>query len=118
VITVPKLGTEEEMKQQAIEQIRARVQYQKELIKAQSHGHDDVSETWRWINIFFWVALPLCAMSSLYSYLFEEHPHRFEGELPEYMKVRTKEFPWECGDCDLFDRPCWKKCREEKNQAK
>jgi hypothetical protein len=118
VITVPKLGTEEEMKQQAIEQIRARVKYQKELIKAQTHGHDDVSETWRWINIFFWVGLPICVLSALYSYFFDEHPHRFDGELPEYMKVRTKEFPWECGDCDLFDRPCWKKCREEKNQAK
>lgn len=114
VQTVPRLGTEAEMQQQAIEQIRARVAYQKELLKSKEHSHEDVAEMWRWVNITFWVALPICGLSALYSLFFDEHPHRFEGELPEYMSVRSKEFPWECEDCDLFDLKCWKKCRAEK----
>ena len=110
---VPALGTEEEMKAQAIEQIRARVRYQKELLAAKHH-HNDQEEMWRWLNITFFVGLPVCVLSLLYSYFFDEHPHRYEGPLPEYMAIRSKEFPWECGDCDLFDLKCWKKCRAEK----
>jgi cytochrome c oxidase subunit 6a len=113
-ITVPALGSDEEMKKQAVEQIRARVEYQKELMAAQDHHHEDVGEMWRWLNLTFWVGLPVCLLSATYSLLFDEHPHRVEGELPEYMKIRNKEFPWECGDCDIFDLQCWKKCRAEK----
>ena len=102
------------MQAQTIEQIRARVEYQKKLIAAQDHGHDDNEEMWRWVNITFWVALPVCFISGLFTLLFDEHGHRIEGELPEYMKIRNKEYPWECGDCNLFDGPCWKKCRAEK----
>jgi hypothetical protein len=114
---VPALGSESEMKAQAIEQIRARVNYQKELLAAQTHGHDDVDEMWRWLNITFWVALPVCALSCFYSAFFDEHPHRFDGPLPEYMGIRNKEFPWQCGECDLFDYKCWNKCKAEKKSA-
>lgn len=114
-IVVPKLGTDSEMQAQAIEQLRARVKYQKELIAAQEHGHDDLDEMWRWINLTFYVGIPVVIVSSLYSLIFDEHAHRIEGELPEYMKVRSKEFPWECSDCDIFDGACWKKCRAEKS---
>ena len=64
----------------------------------------------------FLLALKVCLTSgaSGLTLIFDEHGHRFEGELPEYMHVRTKEFPWECGDCDLFDLKCWKQCRAEK----
>lgn len=117
VVLVPKLGTDAEMQAEAIEQIRSRVKYQKELLSAQGHGHDDVEEMWRWLNITFWVALPVCAVSLLYTIFFDEHKHRIEENVPEYMKIRTKEFPWECGDCDLFDMKCWKKCRAEKEAA-
>jgi hypothetical protein len=110
---VPALGTEEEMKAQAIEQIRARVRYQKEVLAAK-HAHNDEEEMWRWLNITFYVALPICALSCFYSFFFDEHPHRHEDPLPEYMVIRSKEFPWECGECDLFDLKCWKKCRAEK----
>ena len=113
--TVPALGTEEEMKAQAVEQIRARVKYQKELLAAQTHGHDDVDEMWKWLNYAFFVGLPICFLSATYSFFFDVHPHRFEGALPEYMSIRSKEFPWECGECDLFDLKCWKKCRAEKS---
>jgi cytochrome c oxidase subunit 6a len=112
---VPQLGSEADMQKQAIEQIRARVQYQKELMAAkEAHAHDDISEMWRWVNITFLVAIPICVVSTLYSAIFDEHPHRAEGELPEYMVIRNKEFPWQCGECDLFDMKCWKKCKANK----
>lgn len=110
---VPAFGSEEAMKAQAIEQIRARVRYQKELL-ASKHHHNDQEEMWRWLNVTFFVGLPVCLLSCLYTYFFDEHPHRLEDPLPEYMAIRSKEFPWECGECDLFDLKCWKKCRAEK----
>ena len=114
---VPALGTEEEMKKQAVEQIRARVKYQKELLAAK-HPHDDYEEMWRWVNITIYIGVPVVVLSALYTYFFDEHSHRYEGPLPEYMAIRSKEYPWECGDCDLFDLECWKKCRAEKAQSK
>lgn len=113
--TFPKLGTEAEMIAEATQQIRARVKYQKELVKL--HAHDpaeEVAEMFRWVNITFMVGLPICALSLLYSFIMDEHEHRVEGAMPEYMTVRSKEFPWECGECDLFDIPCWDKCRAAK----
>jgi len=113
--TVPKYGSEAEMTAEAVQQIRARVQYQKELMKVKHHPvEEEVAEMWRWVNITFFVGIPICVASFLYSAIFDEHPHRFEGELPEYMHVRSKEFPWECSDCDFFDLKCWKKCRAAK----
>jgi cytochrome c oxidase subunit 6a len=117
--TFPRLGTEAEMQAEAIQQIRARVQYQKELLKVHAHNPaEEVAEMWRWVNITFWVGLPVCALSVVYSYVMDEHPHRHEGALPEYMVVRKKEFPWECDECDLFDGKCWAKCRAAKAEAK
>jgi cytochrome c oxidase subunit 6a len=115
VQVVPRLGTPAEMQAEAIQQIRARVQYQKELIKSKGHGHEEeVNEMWRWVNISFWVGLPICALSLVYSFIFDEHHHRLEEHVPEFMGIRNKEFPWECGECDLFDLKCWKKCRAAK----
>lgn len=112
-VLIPKFGPESEMQKEAIEQIRARVKYQKELM-ASKHGHGTEEEMWRWVNITFMVAVPICIVSLLYSYFCDDHVHRIDGEMPEYMTVRSKEFPWECGECDLFDLECWKKCRAAK----
>lgn len=115
--TVPKLGTEAEMQAEALQQIRARVAYQKELMKGKHGIEEDVHEMTRWIQLTFFVAIPISALSYIYSFVIDnEHPHRIEGELPEYMSIRSKEFPWaECDDCDLLDMECWKKCKAEKN---
>jgi hypothetical protein len=117
-ILVPRMGTPEEMQAQAIEQIRARVQIQTKIVQGQVHHsvEEEMAESRRWANITFMVALPICVLSAAYSYFFDGHVHRFEGELPEFMKVRTKEFPWECSDCDLFDGKCWEKCRANKEK--
>jgi hypothetical protein len=113
--TVPKIGTPSAMQAEAIEQIRARVAYQKELMAGSAHGvEEELHHMWQWINISFMVGIPICLLSVGYSYFFDEHHHRNEGPLPEYMNVRNKEFPWDCDQCDLFDTTCWKKCKAEK----
>ena len=107
-------GTDAQINAEALDQIRSRVARQKEIM---SHHHgieEEVGEMWQWVRITWYVAVPVMALSLAYSAIFDEHHHRIEGELPEYMKIRSKEFPWECSDCDLFDGKCWKECREEK----
>ena len=119
--TVPRLGTEEQMKAEALEQIKARLAYQKELMKikgdSKAHTEEEVAEMYKWVKVTFMVGLPICLASVVFSFVMEEHAHKPEGELPEFIKHRAKEYPWECGDCDLFDQACWKKCRAEKAAA-
>jgi cytochrome c oxidase subunit 6a len=115
--TVPRLGTEEQMKAEALEQIKARLAYQKELMKTKDPKHqldEEIHEMYKWVKLSFMVGLPICLVSLIFSFTMEEHHHRAEGALPEYLAIRKKEFPWECGDCALFDLDCWKKCRAEK----
>jgi cytochrome c oxidase subunit 6a len=115
--TVPRLGTEEQMKAEALEQIKARVAYQKELMRGKDPKHqveEEIHEMYKWVKVTFMFGLPICVASLIFSFATEEHAHRPEGALPEYLAIRKKEFPWECGDCALFDLDCWKKCRAEK----
>lgn len=116
VTTVPKLGTEAEMQAEAIAQIRARLAYQKEIMAANPHkSHsEEWAELWNWIKISIFICGPVVVLAITKDLLFEVHHHRPHGPLPEYMGTRSKEFPWECGQCDLFDLDCWKKCRAEK----
>ena len=107
------MGTEAEMQNEAIAQIRARIAYQKELLE--TSGHKSVSEEWgelwTWIKISVFICGPVCLGALIKDAIVVEHDHRPEGPLPEYMTIRNKEFPWECGQCDLLDLQCWKKCR-------
>jgi hypothetical protein len=113
VTLVPKAGSKEAMQAEAIEQLRARVKYQKELTAVKAHPYEaELSEMWRWMHASLMIGVPVCLLSGLYSFTMDEHPHRVE-HVPEYLHVRSKEYPWECSDCDLFDRKCWKKCKEE-----
>lgn len=115
--TVPKIGTEAEMQEQAIEQIRARIAYQKEIMSAKPHKpfDEEWEELWTWIKISIFVCGPVVVFGIFKDFAIEEHHHRPDGPLPEYMGIRSKEFPWECGECDLFDLSCWKKCRAAKS---
>ncbi|CAB9498106.1 expressed unknown protein [Seminavis robusta] len=115
--TVPRMGTEEQMKAEALEQIKARVAYQKELMKTKDPKHqldEEIHEMYKWVKVSFMVGAPICLASFIFSFAMEAHHTRPDGELPEYMAVRHKEFPWECSDCALFDLGCWKQCRAEK----
>jgi cytochrome c oxidase subunit 6a len=115
--TVPRFGSEEAMKKDAIEQLRARLAYQKEIESAKHSGHshaDEVNEMWKWIRISFMIAFPICCVSVVKDLVLGEHHHHDDGPLPDYMKIRNKAFPWECGDCSLFDQKCWNACKAEK----
>ena len=116
VRTVPRLGSKEEMEAEAVAQIRARLAYQKELEAANPHKsfQEEWHEMWTWVKISVYVCVPLCVTMIVKDLVMIEHEHRPEGELPEYMGIRHKEFPWECDQCDLFDISCWKKCRAAK----
>eukprot|EP00521_Asterionellopsis_glacialis_P017046 CAMPEP_0195291332 /NCGR_PEP_ID=MMETSP0707-20130614/7704_1 /TAXON_ID=33640 /ORGANISM="Asterionellopsis glacialis, Strain CCMP134" /LENGTH=138 /DNA_ID=CAMNT_0040351637 /DNA_START=40 /DNA_END=456 /DNA_ORIENTATION=+ len=111
--TVPRFGTEEQMKAEALEQLKARIAAQKEISKQVHHDEAaEIAEMWKWVKISFAVAFPVCVLSSIKD-LFADHPHEKEGPKPDYMAIRSKAFPWECEDCALFDPKCWKKCRAE-----
>mmetsp|Transcript_142 Transcript_142/g.374 ORF Transcript_142/g.374 Transcript_142/m.374 type:complete len:107 (-) Transcript_142:44-364(-) len=45
-----------------------------------------------------------------YQHLMHPHPH----EVPAYshLKIRSKPYPWDCPDCNLFEPACWKACKE------
>jgi cytochrome c oxidase subunit 6a len=118
--SVPRLGTEAEMQTEAVAQIRARLAYQKELMEANPHKphSEEWAEIWSWIRISIFVCGPICVFGVLKDAVFEVHHHRPEEPLPEYMGIRKKEFPWECGQCDFFDMDCWKKCRADKAAGK
>jgi|EP00979_Chaetoceros_neogracilis_P018949 cytochrome c oxidase subunit 6a len=103
------------MKKEAVEHIKARIAKQKEIEQGNHVPHaEEVSEMYKWIKISILVATPVCVLSVAKDLFLIEHPHRKEGLEPDYMRIRKKEFPWECEDCELFNGPCWKKCREDK----
>ena len=112
--TVPRMGSEAEMEKEALAQIKARLARQKDIMK-QTHKSEaeEVDEMWKWVKISLFVATPVCVLTVLKDMLFVEHEHRKPGPEPDYMRIRNKEFPWECSDCELFNGECWKKCRAE-----
>mmetsp|Transcript_11144 Transcript_11144/g.16860 ORF Transcript_11144/g.16860 Transcript_11144/m.16860 type:complete len:143 (-) Transcript_11144:276-704(-) len=116
--TVPRFASEEEMKKEAVAQLKARIAKQKEIEAGQHISHaEEVAEMWKWVKLSIFVATPVCVLSVIKDLTLVDHPHRKHGPEPDYMKIRNKEFPWECSDCELFNSECWKKCREEKAAA-
>jgi cytochrome c oxidase subunit 6a len=103
------------MKKEAIEHLKARLSKQKEIEKGNYISHEEeIAEMVKWVKISVIVAAPVCVLTVAKDLLLIDHPHRKHGPEPDYMRIRNKEFPWECSDCELFNGPCWKKCREEK----
>lgn len=102
------------MEKEALAQIKARLARQKDILN-QTHTSEaeELAEMWKWVKLSLFVATPVCVLSLLKDMLFVEHDHRKEGPEPDYMRIRNKEFPWECSDCELFNGECWKKCRAE-----
>jgi hypothetical protein len=108
----PSSANPEIMRAEYLAQLEARIANQK--TKQHYDQAEEVLESSKWLKLSFAVAIPLCVLSSAKDLLFGEHPHEKEGPMPDYMKIRNKEFPWECNDCPLFDPTCWKECREKK----
>jgi len=115
VQTVPNTGTKAQMEAEILSQIEARVARQKGIVKnPQLIYNEELDEMWKWIKISFFIAIPVCFVSSMKDIFAGDHHARQEGELPDYMRIRSKAFPWECEDCELFNLECWEKCRADK----
>jgi cytochrome c oxidase subunit 6a len=75
---------------------------------ASSHGkHEPNPQLWQ--KLFFLICIPAIGLSALNTYLIEkehhEHYNRPEFKPYEYMRVRTKPFPWGDGQRSLFHNP-------------
>ncbi len=103
------------MKKEATEHIKARIAKQKQIEKGNYVSHEEeMAEMVKWVKLSIIVAAPVCVLSVAKDLLLVDHPHRKHGPEPDYMRLRHKEFPGDCSDCELFEQECWKKCREEK----
>ncbi|XP_063707220.1 cytochrome c oxidase subunit 6A2, mitochondrial [Culicoides brevitarsis] len=76
-----------------------------DLANAPKAGHGGGSKMWR--NMFFFVGIPAVALCFVNCYLdHKNHPHqRPEFIKYEYLRVRTKRFPWGDGNKSLFHNP-------------
>ncbi len=75
---------------------------------ASSHGkHEPNPQLWQ--KLFFLICIPAIGLSAVNTYLIEkehhEHYHRPEFKTYEYMRFRTKPFPWGDGQRSLFHNP-------------
>ena len=68
-------------------------------------------EKWKKVSIGMTGLVILLSLKEVVSS--EEHGHGPE-ELPSYMRIRSKPFPWSCTDCSPFDSACMKACKESK----
>jgi len=62
----------------------------------------------------FMVGIPVCIIKGGSDLVMHHEHHEDDSPKPDYMKIRNKEYSWECGDCAYFDMKCWKACRAEK----
>lgn len=76
--------------------------------KAGAHGGHEPNPA-LWEKIFWFGAVPAILLSMLNTYLAEKehmaHYHRPEFKKYEYMRIRTKKFPWGDGNHSLFHNP-------------
>lgn len=74
---------------------------------ASTHGHQPNPELWR--RIFYFVCCPAIVLSMINTFLAEkehwEHYKRPEFKPYEYLRIRTKKFPWGDGNHGLFHNP-------------
>lgn len=39
------------------------------------------------------------------------HPHHVEDIAYSHKKIRSKPYPWDCADCNLFEPKCFADCK-------
>eukprot|EP00635_Sarcinochrysidales_sp_CCMP3193_P002573 CAMPEP_0118919706 /NCGR_PEP_ID=MMETSP1166-20130328/18695_1 /TAXON_ID=1104430 /ORGANISM="Chrysoreinhardia sp, Strain CCMP3193" /LENGTH=112 /DNA_ID=CAMNT_0006860235 /DNA_START=30 /DNA_END=368 /DNA_ORIENTATION=+ len=89
-----------------------------------SGGHDAAeaaAEMVRWEK-FSYVAFGVSGLFGLYmayvEYQHSKHPHEVHKPEMSHLKIRSKEYPWRCPDCNLFDLKCWRECKAALKAAK
>ncbi|CAG2121457.1 unnamed protein product, partial [Medioppia subpectinata] len=88
--------------------VRSAMRWMSKTASGGSHGaHEPNPELW-W-KIFFFVCIPAIGLSGLNTYLLEKEHHehyvRPEFKPYEYMRIRTRPFPWGDGQHTLFHNP-------------
>mmetsp|Transcript_21003 Transcript_21003/g.42335 ORF Transcript_21003/g.42335 Transcript_21003/m.42335 type:complete len:134 (-) Transcript_21003:891-1292(-) len=82
--------------------------------RAFSAGHDTDSGMWQNISIGGFVFVGgMCVYEYKVHMDHVAHGHGYDREANNfpYMNFRLKQYPWSCGDCNLFDAKCMKeKC--------
>ena len=70
-------------------------------------GHEPNPNLWR--RVFFFVCIPAIGLGAVNTYLIEkehwDHYERPEFKPYEYMRIRTKPFPWGDGNHSLLHNP-------------
>ncbi|CAG9786843.1 unnamed protein product [Diatraea saccharalis] len=88
---------------------RAAINYLRSSARSSSHAASAGSHgDWKlWKNLSLFVAMPAVGLGMLNAYLAhaEEHHERPEFVPYEYLRVRTKRFPWGDGQKSLFHNP-------------
>ena len=73
-------------------------------------------EKWKKISIGATGLVVLMSLKEFVGLASHGHDHD-DHPKPDYMRVRTKPFPWECSDCSLFDTDCFNKCKAERRAS-
>ena len=58
-----------------------------------------------WKKAFFFAAIPVIVLGHVNAFGMAEHPVRPEFKEYDYMRIRTKAFPWGDGNHSLFHNP-------------
>eukprot|EP01084_Bolivina_argentea_P217137 368741_1 len=81
-------------------------------MSAHATVEEATAEMGKWMKISTG-GIAVCGLYGLFTLTTLEHPHGKEGIAPEYMKIRSKPFPWKtCADCELFNLECWNACKK------
>ncbi|CAH2265064.1 cytochrome c oxidase subunit 6A1, mitochondrial-like [Pararge aegeria] len=71
---------------------------------ATAGGHGGGWKLWK--NLSFFVAVPAIGLGMVNAYLAHQEPHeRPEFVAYDYLRIRTKRFPWGDGQKSLFHNP-------------
>lgn len=75
------------------------------------HETAEEVEKWKKISIVATGVVVLASLKEIVGLASHGH-HEDDKPKPDYMRIRTKPYPWECSDCSLFDTECFKACQE------
>ncbi len=65
------------------------------------------------LNYVTYGLLALCGITTITSFTLFDHAGH-EHPKYSYLRIKSKAFPWQCGDCGFFEPECHKKCQEAK----